>query len=114
AVNFSSDSTKLASACADTSALVWDLTAVRAKLDSPPPAVHDAAWEALADADAEKAYDAVLVLAAAPGRAVAYLRERLKPVPPPDEQRMAKLIAGLDAAKYAERQSARKDLEKLG
>jgi WD40 repeat protein len=114
AVNFSPDGARLITACADTTALVWDLAPLRAKLDPAPPAVHDAPWEALGEADAEKAYDAILALAADPGRCVAFARERLAPVAPPDEKMMAKLIAGLDSAKYAERQAARKELEKLG
>src|SRR5947207_2782476 len=79
------DSTRLLSACADTSALVWDLGAVRAKLAPPPPGV-DAPWDALGDENAEKAYEAILALAADPARCVVLMRERLAPVAPPDEK----------------------------
>src|SRR5204862_5868267 len=90
AVNFSPDATRMITACADTTALVWNLGPVRSKLATPAP-VADAPWEAFGGADAEKACDAILALAADPERAVAFLRERLVPIPPPDEKRMAKL-----------------------
>src|SRR5262249_36748678 len=109
-------SARLVTACADTSALVWDLAPVRAKLTllGPGDMKPDALWVALAGTDAEKAYDAILALAASPARSVALLRERLTPVTSPDEKWLAKLLADLDSAKYAERQKAKKELEKLG
>jgi WD40 repeat protein len=116
AVSFSPDSTRLVSACADSTALVWDLASVRAKL---PPAKAETAtpedlWARLGEADAEKAYDAILALAADAPRAVTLLRQRLAQVPAPEGKMLARLMADLDSAKYAERQKAKAELEKLG
>src|SRR5262249_17688539 len=76
---FSPDGRRLVSGSGDTTALVWDVGAVPA---AGGPAELTAAqeeglWEDLAGDDARKAYEAVWGLAAAPGRALPLLKERL-------------------------------------
>jgi WD40 repeat protein len=118
AAEFSPDGRRLATASSDTTALVWDVEPVRSKLAAPAAALTPeqaaALWNDLAAADAAKAYDAVRGLAADPARAAALVRERLRPVAAPEEKRLAKLIADLDADVFAVRAQARKELEGLG
>jgi hypothetical protein len=71
------------------------------------------AWDDLAG-DAARAYRAVAALAAAPDQAVPFLAERLKPAAAPDPKRVAALLAGLDRQRFADREEATRELEKLG
>jgi WD40 repeat protein len=105
ALIFSADGTRLLSGSEDTTALIWDLTGA-----SQRPPAH---WDELASADAETAYQAVRVFAAS-ASAVAFLRKQMQPIPTPDAETVARRIAALDADTFAQREQARKDLEKLG
>jgi WD40 repeat protein len=117
-VAFAPDGRRLATSSTDTTALVWDADPAVKKLAglAAPLAKEklDAVWDALAESDGGRAYEAVRQLAGDPGQAVPYLAERVKPVSPPDATRVAKLIADLDADEFDARESARKELEKLG
>jgi hypothetical protein len=70
-------------------------------------------WGSLAANDPEKAFDALWDLAAAP-QTVAFLRQRLPPVPAADPGRIAGLVRDLDAEKFETRASASAELAKLG
>jgi RNA polymerase sigma factor (sigma-70 family) len=107
----------LVSASTDTTALVWDLT----ELTREQPAVGEldeagteAVWHDLGSADARKAYEAIRRLSMAPRQAVPLLRQRVKPLRPPDARIVAQLIAGLDSDQFAVRQQANTELAKMG
>jgi WD40 repeat protein len=73
-------------------------------------------WDALADADAVRAYQAVLTLTVSPRLTVPFLKDRIKPISPPDRDRVAKipeLIAKLDDDSFQVRERAAKELEEL-
>jgi hypothetical protein len=74
----------------------------------------EALWSDLAGEDAGRAHAAVWALAAAPGKAVPLIRGRLKPAARPDPERMRRLVADLDNDRFAVRQAAARELEKLG
>jgi hypothetical protein len=107
----------LVSASADTTALVWNLAGlnqeqlVSAELDE---ALAEALWQDLGSADAGKAYEAIRTLSAAPRQAVPLLCQRVKPLDPPDAQKLARLIADLDSNEFAARQQANIELAKMG
>jgi len=105
-VSFSAHGRRLASASEDTTALVWDVGPAAADA----PADRDTAWDDLAGADAARAWRAVRRLAASP----AALRDRLRPVAPPEEAHVARLIAALDGDDFAAREKAGAELERLG
>jgi WD40 repeat protein len=118
ALAFAPDGQRLATASLDTTGLVWDAGPARKKL-APLTAALPAEklgplWDALADADAATAYRAARALAGDPRKAVPFLGERLKPAAAPDARHVARLIADLDADEFGLRESARRDLEKLG
>jgi WD40 repeat protein len=120
-LTYSSDGALLASGGADASIILWDAT----KLGRPEPKAAPRApvltadqvtkyWGDLAAMDAKVAYKAVRALAASPAASVPRLRELLSPVPPPEEARVAELLADLDHNQYARRQKASEALAALG
>ena len=112
---FANHGKQLISGSEDTTALVWDLT-------RPSPTKHaaharaglDALWADLASTDAVRAYDAVCLLAAAPGESVPYLRKQLHVAAGLDKARVSRLIADLDSDKFAVRSNAMRELQELG
>jgi RNA polymerase sigma factor (sigma-70 family) len=120
ALAFGPDGTKLASGSSDTTGLVWDVTRlVRGGQPAPAPlAAEDleGLWAGLADQDARKAYQAIWSLARAPRQSVPWLQKQLRPVVVPADlqRRMARLLADLDDSRFAVRQKATAELEKLG
>jgi WD40 repeat protein len=116
AAAFSPDGRRLATGGADTTVLIWDWEAIARRLPKPPEALS---------ADLEKFYaalggedDAVACLASgqlldAGAAAVAFLKERLRPVTP-DPARMRQLIAELDHDDFNLREKAAETLRDLG
>jgi hypothetical protein len=73
-------------------------------------------WKTLEALNAKKAEEVVRKLTARPGEAIPFLRENLKPAAgiKADPAKIAKLIADLDSPRYAVREAAMRDLERLG
>jgi WD40 repeat protein len=114
-LTFSSDSAALVSSSEDGTALVWDVRQAIAA-SGPPPRVAPseetlaALWTDLADSDAARAYGAIQRLTEAPQPALRLLRERLRPALAADSQRIAELIADLDAPEFRVREKASEEL----
>lgn len=110
ALAFAANGRRLVTGHADTSIVVWNLA------PPLPPATStqlDRWWTALAGGDSKEAYTAVWALAGAADAAVPYVRDRLKPAGPPTEQ-TRKLVADLDAPRFAVREAASRRLRLLG
>jgi hypothetical protein len=116
AIAFAPDGQALASGSADSTALVWDVSGLagRGPTRALTPADLQAHWAALAGDDAVRGFAAVCALAEAPAQAAPYLKERLRPAAPVDPQQVRQLIKGLGSERFAERQKAAKELERLG
>jgi RNA polymerase sigma factor (sigma-70 family) len=71
-------------------------------------------WADLGSPDATRAGQVLQRLAADPAGAVALVRERLAPVTGPDAAHIARLVADLDAPRFAARTQAARELERLG
>jgi hypothetical protein len=107
---------KLLSVSTDGTALVWDTSSL-VKRPAPAKLAADrlgGLWSTLSEADAAKAYDAVVLLADSGGQGVSLLRERVKPAAGWDAKAVDRLIAQLDDDDFDRREEASKELEKLG
>jgi RNA polymerase sigma factor (sigma-70 family) len=121
-VSFASDGKTLASGGEDGFVRLWEVRGLGQKPRTWPAELAakdlDALWDDLASPDAAQAYQAVWALAAAPRRALPLCRERLLRPPaakdPELPQRIARLIAELDADRYEAREKATLALMKLG
>jgi WD40 repeat protein len=116
AVAFSADGRRLISGSRDTTALIWDVAGV---LPVEPVAPLEAAEVkqlrvALASPDGAAALQAVRRLARAPEQALPFLRDLLRNPPAVDRDRLARLLADLDAGSYAKREAASAELARLG
>jgi WD40 repeat protein len=115
-VTFSRGDKFLASVSCDAPVFVWD---VEGRDGKPPSAVPFTAeegaglWQALNDAKATTAFDAMRQLLTRPGPAVALLRERLKPARTTNEEGVRRLLRDLDADNFAVRDRASAELELL-
>jgi len=110
---FAPDGRSLATGSEDTSVLLWDLTG-----DSRGGFLTDreltALWTDLESDDAARAFRAMSRLSRAPAQGVPFLRERLRPVRAPDEDRVARLLRDLESEQYAVREKATQGLQQLG
>ena len=117
-VSFSPDGSLLVSSSLDTTALVWDLTGRfrdgRFPTQRLSAAELDRCWTDLAHADAVRAYRSIVALTGSPKDTVAFLKDHLQPLTPADPQRVRPLLAALDSDRFAERDKAMTELEKLG
>jgi hypothetical protein len=116
AVAFSADGRRLISGSRDTTALIWDVASV---LPAEAPARLEASelkelWVALASPEGAAALKAVRRLARAPEQSLAHIREHLGKPPAADPDRLARLIADLDAEDFSKREAASAELARLG
>jgi len=98
------------------SSSVWALLVVAVVLGSGARAtepIPDRVWHDLASDEPATAARAVAALEAAGPKAVAFLRERLKPLKA-DPRRMDALIQQLDSPQFVKRRQATEELEYLG
>jgi WD40 repeat protein len=114
----SPDGKTLASGSNDSTVLLWDM----AELTKPAPAAKvavaakelDGLWEDLGGEDAGKAYQAMNRLAQAPAVALPFLKTNVQPITPVDPKVIESLVNDLNNQRYAVREKATAELEKLG
>jgi WD40 repeat protein len=112
---FCPDGKALISTSRDTTALVWDLSAVRpGKAARLTPRTLKQFWEDLASRDGARAYQAVQALTASPRVAVPFLDERLVVVRPLDARLVARRLAELDSDDFTVREKASAELAAWG
>jgi hypothetical protein len=107
---------RLITGSSDSTALVWDLSAVgrgagKAKLT---PAEAEAEWGHLHGSDGARAYRALWALAASPAQALPLLRKELRPAAPRGGAQIRKWVAELDDRRFAVREMALVELKRAG
>jgi RNA polymerase sigma factor (sigma-70 family) len=108
------DGTRAVTGHRDTTALVWDLTVPARTQRRLTGRELEVAWADLAGEGGAPAYAAVWSLADAPADALPLFRKYLRPVTAPPAERVAALIARLEAPPFATREAAEKELRELG
>jgi WD40 repeat protein len=102
----------------DATVLLWDVTGLRkdGQVQARPlqPDEAKALWADLTGADPGKAYQAMWTLAGAPAQAVPLIQERLRMPAADAARRVEQLVADLDSDRFATRQKAMQELEKVG
>jgi RNA polymerase sigma factor (sigma-70 family) len=113
---FTPDGATLISGSDDTTVLFWDVKALTRR-PRERERLTAGKWEPLwtdLGADARAAHRAMARLAAAPEVTVPALKERLRPTPASNTDRLARLLRDLDAEEFGVREEATKELERLG
>jgi WD40 repeat protein len=115
---FSPDGKHLFSGGADTTVLTWDLARLTeplpARAERLPAEALESLWSDLASNDAARAFAALRQLAACPDQAVTLIKEHVRPATPPDDNRVARLIADLNSDRFERRRQAQAELDALG
>jgi WD40 repeat protein len=104
---FSPDGTKVVSSSPDGPVYIWNVIGEPGRWDS---AKADAVWADLAHADAKVAFAAIRKLRAYPAGAITFLDRRVKSLTTPTDEAVTQMLKGLDAAAFAERERAQRDL----
>ncbi|HKB04152.1 MAG TPA: hypothetical protein VKD90_18155 [Gemmataceae bacterium] len=107
---------RVLSAGGDHQVLVWDasIQALAGKVAPLPAADRAAAWERLGSQAAKEALKVMAALVADPDGAVTLIGERLKPVAAADPAALDRIFRDLDAASFAAREKASRELAELG
>lgn len=104
----------LAVASAHAPLYIWDIVRALGKQAKTSPSRLEQAWTDLAAEDAGKAWVAVWLLAQDPGRSVSLLHSRLTAAQPADAARITKLIEELASPRFAVRERAAAEIERVG
>jgi WD40 repeat protein len=110
-VAFTPDGKTLISSGSDATVMVWDVTGLQT-VGKLAGKVEDL-WPLLADADVERAGQAVWAIMDMPAQAVPFLRKHVQRVPA-NKELVQKLIADLDDPKFAVRDKAMRELATQG
>jgi RNA polymerase sigma factor (sigma-70 family) len=116
AMTFSPDATLLACGLGDGTILVLDVRAAVSKLARPEAGKDtlESCYSDLGAGNPARAHPAIATLVAAAKQSVSFLQDRLMPVKTADPEKIQQWIAALDSDKFAVRQAAAKELEKVG
>jgi WD40 repeat protein len=114
---WSTDGRLLVSGSRDTTALVWDATGLPSagplRAERLSHQEWERLWKELAGPTSPRTHRAVWTLAQTSEQGVPFVRERLRPAPVPDPQRVVRLLADLDNEQFSVREKASRELGEL-
>ncbi len=117
-LSFSPDGKTLASGGADSTVLIWDVTgmAAAAKMPAEKLGTDDLTryWDDLKGTEAARAYRTIAELARRPGQAASLLKDKLAANPGVNTERLARLIADLNADDFNVREKASARVDRPG
>jgi RNA polymerase sigma factor (sigma-70 family) len=116
-LTFSPDGKHLVAGLRDSTILIWDVSKTNPRVVRTSKLgknEFESRWSDLGGGNVGKAHEAIWALLAAPMEAVSLLRGRLKPAPVAEHDRIQQWLADLNSDKFAVRQAAVKELEKVG
>jgi hypothetical protein len=115
-VAFTPDGNRLVTGGGDTTGLVWDvsLSAAAQGRTAASMAELERAWESLAKGNAAAAYDAMIAFASNPDRGVEILSKKLNPAARLNPVVLNQIVSDLGSDKFATRDRAANELERLG
>jgi WD40 repeat protein len=117
-ITFSRDGKTIAAGRWDSTILVWNAATLtgtaRKSVVKLLPVELEKLWSDLAGEDAEKAYQGIWKLAAAPDQALPFLKARLKPFTPAAPAQIAQWIVDLDSPRFSVRAKATQELIRQG
>ncbi len=117
-LSFSPDNRRLATACSDSTVLLWDLTGRPGSGSVPQEKSRrrdvEKWWAELSSEDAHRAQLAVWRLAEVPELFVPFLRQHLRPATDDQARQIQQYLADLDSDTFAVRQKAVDQLARLG
>jgi hypothetical protein len=111
---FSPDGKELVSASKDGTLLFWKVPEIRLKAREIVPKRMEYYWEKLTWDSPAMPYEMMWEMMQAGDDMVAFIKERVKPVPAIETQTVQKLVANLDDPAYATRKKAAEELAKVG
>jgi WD40 repeat protein len=101
---------------ADVCVILFDLASVKG-IKAPDASELSRLWKRLGSSDAPDAFRAIRILSAFPRQAVPFLRQHMRPLPPPTAAQLAagaRYVPDLDSDDFATRQKAYEELRKAG
>jgi WD40 repeat protein len=117
-IAFTPDGQAVITGGADTTALVWDVPRFLEDTRLAPKELVDerlaTLWKTLGSENAQEAFEALHQIRDVPKQAIALLRARVKPAPPTNPERIARLVADLESDRFEVRKFATLSLEKMG
>jgi hypothetical protein len=117
-LTFAAGGNRLISGSRDTTALIWDVAALRKGMEKQPLGsklkTPDVLWKHLLGNDAARAWEAMRLLEASPKTTLALFKDKLKPAVGVDDKHLTQLLRDLSSDTYKVRQSAFQELEELG
>lgn len=113
-VAFARDGKRFASGGLDARVLVWDLSGLDGPAAKLEPKDLDALWNSLASEEGPVGAKAVGRLQARPQEALPYLRLRLTVLSEADVRRIEQLVNDLDDPQFKVRDTAAKEIERIG
>jgi WD40 repeat protein len=114
--SFSQDGKRFVSASQDSTILLWDIATPETVERTTPldEKALERLWNELETGKASAAYEAMGWLLGDPRHTLPFLHKRLRPVPPVEEKRLQQWIADLDSDSFDKRETASRELGRLG